>query len=50
MSTWDMLANAAWLVSALIAIWMVVDLLKVGKEYPRGVPYQFPRRPRVSAA
>jgi len=34
MSTWDMLANAAWLISALIAIWMVVDVLKVGKEYP----------------
>lgn len=34
MSTWDMLANAAWLISALIAIWMVVDLLMVGKEYP----------------
>jgi len=34
MTTWDMLANAAWLISALIAIWMVVDLLNVGKEYP----------------
>jgi hypothetical protein len=34
MTTWDMLANAAWLISALIAIWMVVDLLKVSKEYP----------------
>ncbi len=34
MTTWDMLANAAWLISALIAIWMVVDLLTVGKEYP----------------
>jgi hypothetical protein len=34
MTTWDMLANAAWLISTLIAIWMVVDVLKVGKEYP----------------
>ena len=34
MTTWDMLANAAWLISALIAIWMVADLLKVGEEYP----------------
>jgi len=34
MTTWDMLANGAWLISALIAIWMVADLLKVGKEYP----------------
>ncbi len=34
MTNWDLLANAAWLISALIAVWMVADVLKVGKEYP----------------
>ena len=34
MNFWEILSSGAWLLSALIAIWMVADLLKVGKEYP----------------
>ena len=34
MNCWEILSNGAWLLSALIALWMVADLLKVGTEFP----------------
>ncbi len=33
MSVWDALEVAAWVLSAGIALWMVVDLIRVGREY-----------------
>ena len=33
MSVWDALEVAAWVLSAGIALWMVVDLVRVGREY-----------------
>lgn len=33
MSVWGALEVAAWVLSAGIALWMVVDLVRVGREY-----------------
>ncbi len=33
MSVWGALEIAAWILSAGIALWMVADLLRVGREY-----------------
>jgi hypothetical protein len=32
-SVWGALEVAAWVLSAGIALWMVVDLVRVGREY-----------------
>ncbi len=33
MSVWGALEILAWVLSAGIAVWMVVDLVRVGREY-----------------
>ena len=33
MSVWGALEIAAWVLSAGIALWMVADLVRVGREY-----------------
>ena len=33
MSVWGALEVVAWVLSAGIALWMVVDLVRVGREY-----------------
>lgn len=33
MSFWSVLSYAAWAASAVILIWMVVDMIKVSKEH-----------------
>ena len=33
MSVWGALEVAAWVLSAGIALWMVADLVRVGREY-----------------
>jgi hypothetical protein len=33
MTVWDAFEWGAWIISALIAVWMVVDLVRVSREY-----------------
>jgi len=33
MDFWDILSYAAWIVSAILLIWLIVDTFKVSKEY-----------------
>ncbi len=33
MTIWNVLEWAAWILSAIIAVWMITDLLRVGREY-----------------
>lgn len=33
MNIWTILVYGAWLIAALIFLWMIVDALKVGSEY-----------------
>lgn len=33
MSVWEMLEWAAWIISAVIAIWLIADVIKVSREY-----------------
>lgn len=34
MNFWIVLSYAAWIVSGVLLLWMVIDMLKVNKEYP----------------
>jgi hypothetical protein len=33
MNFWDMLSNAAWLISAALLIWIVKDAISVSQQY-----------------
>ena len=33
MNLWTMLEYAAWIVSALLALWMLVDAARTGRQY-----------------
>ena len=33
MDFWDVLSYAAWILSAVLLLWMVVDMFKVSSEY-----------------
>ena len=33
MSIWNLLADASWLISAVIAVWLVFDWLKTDRSY-----------------
>lgn len=33
MSVWQMLEWAAWIISAIIAIWLIADVIRVSREY-----------------
>ena len=33
MTVWDAFEWAAWIISAVIAVWMIVDLVRVSREY-----------------
>jgi hypothetical protein len=33
MTVWDAFEWAAWIISAVIAVWMIADLLRVSREY-----------------
>lgn len=33
MNIWDILSYAAWIISAILLIWIVVDAISVSKQY-----------------
>ncbi len=33
MTVWDVFEWAAWIISAVIAVWMIADLVRVSREY-----------------
>jgi hypothetical protein len=33
MSVWDVIEIAAWVLSAIIAIWLIADAIRVSREY-----------------
>lgn len=33
MSVWDVIELAAWVLSAVIALWMIADVIRVSREY-----------------
>ncbi|MFO1038075.1 MAG: hypothetical protein U1E45_14655 [Geminicoccaceae bacterium] len=37
MSIWQLTEYAAWAVSALIFLWMILDAIRVGKDYSEDV-------------
>lgn len=37
MDIWDFVSYAAWAASALLLLWMVVDAIRVNREYDEGL-------------
>jgi len=37
MDIWTILSYAAWVISALVLLWMVVDLIRVNREFDEDI-------------